>query len=120
MLQGAGKTPSGKVFMGPLIDLEKSEKQEFDRKVVTNRKNKKNSDKNKGVIADVDDEFDDEFDDEDEGGEEWENKGAPDSVKPAQKEISIDSAEERGDYLEKQMFHAKQVHTLKGNYGPKL
>ena len=109
MLQGAGKTPSGKVFMGPLIDLEKSEKQEFDRKVVTNRKNKKNSDKNKEVIADVDDEFDDDIQSgsEDEGGEEWENKGAPDSVKPAQKEISIDSAEERGDYVEKQLFHAK-------------
>ena len=64
----------------------------------------------------MDDEFDDDIqsESEDEGGEGWENKegrkkslSLDDSVKPAQKEISIDSAEERGDYVEKQLFHAK-------------
>ena len=28
---GAGKTPSSKVFLGPLMDLERREKLEFDR-----------------------------------------------------------------------------------------
>ena len=30
-LQGGGKTPSGKIFLDPLIELERNEKAEFDR-----------------------------------------------------------------------------------------
>ena len=145
ILKGAGKTPASKTFMDPLATLEKNEKEEFDFDEMASRKKKKSKGVTEEDDIDQDNDDGDEDGGNEEGGDEegGDDKGGDeddlhkDDQDIADEEGDLDVAgtsknkrkrkcskekdvtfldEGRGDYVEKQMFHAKQVNILKCIY----
>ena len=103
LIQGTGKTSGNKIFLEHLAAVEKEEKAMHDKKVVGSSNSKK-------VVSAGDQE--EEVDDDD--SEDWIPTGSKkrrvkETRSKTKKNSAADEGREDADYVERQMFHAKQV-----------
>ena len=105
-IQGTGKTSGNKIFLEHLADLEKEEKAMYDKKVAgSSNLNKEDS------TDDQEEEVADDGNDEDWTPPGPKRRRVKESTNKTKKKSASDEGREDADYVERQMFHAKQVNS---------